>query len=340
MADGVSVIICCYNSVSRLPETLKHLAAQQTRGLKAEVILVDNASTDGTRHIALSLWSAQSRHDIPLVVVEEPLAGLSRARARGIAHAAYDVLVFCDDDNWLEPGYLQHAFSILEANPAIGALGGVGLPVADAPLPAWFEQYKGCFACYPQGECTGELTGPSAFLYGAGLVVRKSVLTALIQRGFNAILSDRVGKQLSSGGDVELCYAVRLAGYKLWYSSDLVFRHYMPGNRLTQQYLCRLMAASSYCGSQLIVYLYALKGHPADFRAWVKDSVYQVVFLMRTLLKDAFRPSSRLEKKLNLLFSWNRTKAILGMWNAYSPLYKQIVKLKGECPVDKSLNIK
>lgn len=339
MTPGVSVIVCCHNSAQRLGKTLGHLAAQQTPALKAEVILVDNASTDGTRGIALELWAAHSRHDIPLVVVDEPLAGLSRARAKGVAHATYDVLVFCDDDNWLEPGYLQHAFSIMETHPAVGALGGIGLPVADSALPAWFEQYKGNFACYPQGERTGELTRPSAFLYGAGLVVRKSVLKVLTQRGFNAILSDRVGKQLSSGGDVELCYAVRLAGYKLWYSADLVFRHYMPGNRLTEQYLCRLMAASSYSGSQLIVYLYALNGQHADFWVWAKDSVFQVAFLIRTLLKDAFRTSSRLERKLNLLFSWNRTKAILGMWNAYSPLYKQIVKLKGERFVDKSMNI-
>ena len=29
MSDGVSVVICCHNSAERLPETLRHLAAQE-----------------------------------------------------------------------------------------------------------------------------------------------------------------------------------------------------------------------------------------------------------------------------------------------------------------------
>jgi GT2 family glycosyltransferase len=44
---GVSVVVCCHNSASRLPTTLHHLAAQEVpRDLGWEVIVVDNASTD------------------------------------------------------------------------------------------------------------------------------------------------------------------------------------------------------------------------------------------------------------------------------------------------------
>jgi len=50
---GVSVIICCYNSVKRLPVTLAHLKSQVVFGqIPWEVIVIDNASTDRTAEVA------------------------------------------------------------------------------------------------------------------------------------------------------------------------------------------------------------------------------------------------------------------------------------------------
>lgn len=50
---GVSIVICCYNSASRLPETLQHIAEQEVAAnISWEVIVVDNASTDNTQEIA------------------------------------------------------------------------------------------------------------------------------------------------------------------------------------------------------------------------------------------------------------------------------------------------
>jgi glycosyltransferase involved in cell wall biosynthesis len=331
MASGISVIVCCHNSAQRLDKTLGHLAAQQTQNLAAEIIVVDNASTDGTGYAAKQLWETLGRKDMPLMVVEEPVPGLSLARAKGIAHATYDVLIFCDDDNWLEPGYLQNAYTLMADHPDMGALGGTGLATADVALPVWFEQYKESFACYPQNDQSGELTRPTAFLYGAGLVVRKKVLIKLAQRGFSPILSDRVGKKLSSGGDVELCYAIRLAGYKLWYSEKLKFRHYLPAGRLTEQYLSRLTAAASYSGSQLLVYQYALAGTPITWSAWVKDSIYQCMFAMRALVRYGMGSGTAFEKKMDLLFSWNYMRGVLGARRFYGRQGRQyLTALKGK----------
>lgn len=54
---GVSVVICCYNSTSRLEATLSHLARQRiTQQLDWEVIIVDNGSDDATAELAYRLW--------------------------------------------------------------------------------------------------------------------------------------------------------------------------------------------------------------------------------------------------------------------------------------------
>ena len=155
MEKGVSVIMCCYNSASRLRETLRYLALQKTE-VVCEIILVDNASTDNTKEVAVKCWSEFGCTAIPLKIVDQPVQGLLFAREKGIDSSKYNVLIFCDDDNWLEQSYVQNAYDILENHPHIGAVGGTGTPVADGPLPDWFDLYKGCFACYPQGEADGE----------------------------------------------------------------------------------------------------------------------------------------------------------------------------------------
>jgi cellulose synthase/poly-beta-1,6-N-acetylglucosamine synthase-like glycosyltransferase len=70
---GVSVVICCYNSSQRLPQTLGHLLAQECEvDLPWEVIVVDNASTDGTAEVARSVWSCDAT---------TPAQGCRRTRA-------------------------------------------------------------------------------------------------------------------------------------------------------------------------------------------------------------------------------------------------------------------
>ncbi len=55
---GVSIIICCYNSERRLPETLAHLFTQQvSEDIPWEIIVVNNASSDATSRIAAQAFS-------------------------------------------------------------------------------------------------------------------------------------------------------------------------------------------------------------------------------------------------------------------------------------------
>src|SRR6266516_3860790 len=79
---GVSVVICCHNSAQRLAKPLAHLAVQQVpQGIPWEVILIDNASTDGTADFATAHWPATA--SAPLRVISEPRLGLTHARECG-----------------------------------------------------------------------------------------------------------------------------------------------------------------------------------------------------------------------------------------------------------------
>src|SRR5689334_12658871 len=114
--NGVSVILCCYNSATRLPQTFAHLAAQSIRReFPWEIVLVDNASTDNTKDAASDLWR-KFNHPAPLKIVDQPIPGLSYARAKGVEVSQYDVIIFCDDDNWLHPDYMYEAYSIIKGD--------------------------------------------------------------------------------------------------------------------------------------------------------------------------------------------------------------------------------
>jgi glycosyltransferase involved in cell wall biosynthesis len=238
MQLGVSVIICCYNSASRLPATLKHLAGQAVpAGIAWEVVVVNNNSTDTTAATAAQWW-AQSGSRVSFQVVDEPTPGLANARAKGLATARYEYVLFCDDDNWLAERYVATAFEIMQANPAVAAAGGWGEEALDAPPPAWFDAYHGVYAVRQYARDTGAVE----HLYGAGMVIRRSHWNVLVQAGYQSRLSDRVGKKVTSGGDTEMCLAFRLAGYVIWYDRRLQFRHYIPKERLTRKYVARFFA--------------------------------------------------------------------------------------------------
>lgn len=327
MMNGISVILCCYNSSERLTATLQHLAAQTTpNDLDWEIVLVDNASTDNTAAMARQNWDATCSQ-VPLRIVNEPRQGLSFARMTGHRHAQYDILLFCDDDNWLAPDYLSVVHAIFRQHPEAGAAGGTGEAVTTTPLPPWFEQYKGCYACYPQAAHEGVLTGEYAFLYGAGLAVRRSVVEELLERGYEPLLPDRVGDSLVSGGDTELSYAIRLIGYSLWFSASLKFKHFLPARRLTENYLVRLVASMSYCSGLLLMYHYVLSDKKVSPLTWPKDAIYQLYFFGRAFFRKLTKKND-LAAKLDYTFSLNRMKSVWNQVGSYNATYRQIARLK------------
>ncbi len=261
MTDGVSVVICCYNSSERLPETLKHLLAQQDSDrIPWEVVLVDNGSTDGTQATAQHLWTSQSIAS--LNIVSESRQGLNFARDRGAWEAKYEFVCFVDDDNWVNSDWVANIFKIMTGDPSITACGGSTRAVFETTPADWFKKYEGHFAIGSQGNDTGEITDKRGRLWGAGLTIRRSSWLKLVKNGFRHLTADRQGTELCSGGDSELCYALSLAGGKLWYDPALKLDHYIPSARLTWSYARKLHRGFGSSSIHLDPYLYTLRRRP------------------------------------------------------------------------------
>lgn len=257
--NGVSVVICCYNSAARILPTLDHLLNQQlTPGVAVEIILVDNNSSDNCGKIAQSHWE-KSGSAIPFLLVVELQQGLSPARHRGVMESRYETIIFCDDDNWLEEHFIATAHRLFQEHPDAVVLGGEVHAVYETPPPEWLKNYEG-FLAVGKFDKEGDITALRPFVPGAGLVMRKRAYLGLLKKKFSFICSDRKGNKLSSGGDTELCLALVLAGGRVYYSSQLKLGHFIPSGRTTWPYICRLIAAIGASGVILDIYKRAISG--------------------------------------------------------------------------------
>lgn len=257
--SGISIVICTHNGSKRLLPTLKALTLLEA-DFPWEILVINNASTDDTDDLVHQFFNTQPER-FNWKIIEEPKPGLIHARLKGLASTSYPYVLFCDDDNWLFPDYLTKAAILLSGNPDIGALGGQGIAVFEGEKPDWFDKYHSSFGVGTQAGHIGVINRKLGYLYGAGVIFKKSLFVELFNSGFQPVLTGRKGTTLISGDDVELCYLVQLKGYKLQYNENLKFNHWMAESRMSWNYYLTLKEAITKGSSLLYSYEFFFK-HP------------------------------------------------------------------------------
>ena len=105
---AVSVVIPVYNTAPYLRDCLDSLVKQTLRDI--EIICVDDGSTDDS----LFVLREYEQRDFRIVVIEQPHAGVSVARNRGVLQATGKYMVFVDSDDWVEPGFCRIPYEVAE----------------------------------------------------------------------------------------------------------------------------------------------------------------------------------------------------------------------------------
>ncbi len=148
---SVSVIIPAFNEAGYITETLDRLEAARQRfkavaGAAVQVIVVDNASTDGTAEFARSAGAR---------VVHEAEHNIARVRNAGAAAARHDILIFLDADTMVPPELLfRIAQAMMDpacAGGAVDALHRANRPLLRVYLKMW--RILGLLGGMAQGAC-------------------------------------------------------------------------------------------------------------------------------------------------------------------------------------------
>ena len=286
MTDGLSVIVCCHNGASRLPITLEHLKLQESPAAPWEVLIIDNASTDGTAELARCCWQ---NGPAPLYVINESRVGVRYARERGFFEARYEFLGFVDDDNWVAHDWVRTAYEIISSDAGLGAVGSIRAPACEVSSPAWFDDFHSPYAVLTEQELERMQKAPE-YLPTAGLCVRKAAWDRLIQNGFRFQLTGRKGKKLQGGEDTELTIALRLSGWQLRIDRRLQMLHFMPAQRLNWNYLRRLQRSHSASWALLDAYMKHSLSLQPGLRRWLSERWW--LQLGKSLGKIVRRPSA------------------------------------------------
>lgn len=230
-APDVTVVVCTHNRAAYLPACLDSLLRQDLPRERFEILVVDNASTDGTAAVCLSYQDRGVRR------IYDSVPGLSHARNVGWRAARGDLVAYLDDDaiaceSWLSA--VVAAFRSVAPPPA-----GLGGPVRlqwDLPEPAWMNApLRQPLGAVDWGSAPRKLL-PSEWIIGANCIYSRKCLERL--DGFDERLG-RKGSCLLSGEETLLQRRIEDAGGFLYYVPAAAIRHRVTPDRTCPEWFYR-----------------------------------------------------------------------------------------------------
>lgn len=241
----LTVVIPTFNGSDRLLYVIDHLRQQQNlAGIRWEILIVDNNSSDATKATVEALQAGWTQAEwgfsnVPLRYCFEPRQGLAFARQRAIEAAQGCWVGFLDDDNWPDSDWVFQAYRFSQSHPNVAAFGSCIRVQYDSTPPQELRQLEAFLAIRDYGETTDPFKPDSLQLPpGAGLVVNRQQWLNHVpaQLGFTG----RVGQQMVSGEDYAALLYLHRAGGTIAYNPAMKIRHWIPAKRLEADALMRL----------------------------------------------------------------------------------------------------
>jgi GT2 family glycosyltransferase len=216
----ISIVIVTWNGKKYALECLDSLRALGS-ATNIEVVVVDNASTDGTPQ------AIREHYPEVRLIQNEANLGFAKANNIGIREASGSYVCLVNSDVVVPPGCLEKMTDYMEAHPGIGVLGprmrapdgGTGLSVMKVPtvwnsLCCALGNHRGG---YMMEDFSYDNTEDVEVLTGWFWMVRKTAL-------------DEVGgldeRFFMYGEDIDWCYRFTKGGWRVVYYADAEALHY------------------------------------------------------------------------------------------------------------------
>ena len=275
----LSIIIVNYN-VKYFLEQCLHSVQRATTGIEAEVIVVDNNSTDGSVEYLRELF--KDVHFLPKTCN----AGFAKACNDGMATAKGEYILFLNPDTILAEDSLHKCLNFFKQHTHAGALGvrmidGRGVFLKESkrsfpsPVTSLFKLF-GASVAFPHSKTFGRYhlghldehqNHEVDVLAGAFIMLPKMVL-------------DKVGSFDETffmyGEDVDLSYRIQKSGYKNFYSAESTIIHFKGEStkRGSLNYVRLFYSAMSIF----------VKKHYGGARGWGFQAAIQTAIWIRALV--------------------------------------------------------
>ncbi|MFH1862103.1 MAG: glycosyltransferase family 2 protein [bacterium] len=210
----VSIIIPVKNRLEFTRACLHSIQATKPQ-IPYEIIVVDNASDDGTGEFL----HAQTESGNLIWIYNDPPRPFAASCNRGAARASGEFLLFINNDTVALPGWLEELCRPIEANARIGAVGAKLLYPDDTIQHAgvafhYFKELKVCgpyhiFRTFPRYALAVSKEREFQAVTGACMLTSRAVFDEL--GGFDE-------QFINCFEDVDYCLRLRECGYKVVYT--------------------------------------------------------------------------------------------------------------------------
>lgn len=227
------MVICTHNRRKHLRTAIESLLTQTVPDHIFEILVVDNASTDGTFEAVNAQFGTLGR----LRCVREPQVGVAAARNTGWREAKGHIIAYLDDDMRAAPDWAERILAAFEnAPPELGCLAGRVLLDWPKPQPGWLsDELSLCLSRIDWGPKPVAL-GADRHFSGGNLALPRRVLEDM--EGFPVFLG-RVGDKLLSNEEVLLGHQVRERGLTVLYDPSVTGFHFVHPERLLPGWFVR-----------------------------------------------------------------------------------------------------
>ena len=229
----LDVLVPTHNRAGRLEGCLKSvLNARPFAGLEVHLTVICNACTDGSQELVRRLQAAYPRR---MSLLEERRRGKSRALNLGIASTSGDLIGMIDDDEEVDPAWVEVIGSAFE-DPALEFAGGPYVAVWSTPPPEWLpDDYLAVLGSVDNGSVVREYDASfPGILKGGNAVIKRTTLARV------GLFAEHLGpgsfSRLFSCEDEDMYLRLLEAGAKGKYFPRLVIYHYIADQRLTREY--------------------------------------------------------------------------------------------------------
>ena len=230
MIPDISVIICTRNRLDDIKSSLEAFE-KQTKPEYAEIIIVDNGSTDGTGEY---LRRCQEDYRGPrLLTIFEERPGLSVARNRGLEDAVGAWVVFPDDDAVVPPTYIEQL--TMGTHKYSGTYDLLGFTLKDILSGEWPEWMPPDFLdrSYPDEPGEIDLRKDWSRLNSQDIVVKRQLI--LDAGGFNPDLG-MCGDRVHVGEESHLMRQLAENGSKAYWMGEPKVIHRLGATKGTRMH--------------------------------------------------------------------------------------------------------